>query len=75
MFIDFPQLHIIQDPRNRKQLENVKYEIGIMKEVEDHPNAVKLFEAYNDATAFYLVMQCCDGGELFEHIPKEKVGT
>lgn len=48
-------------------------EIGIMKEVEDHPNAVKLLEVYETHTNYYIVMDCCDGGELFEHITQSKV--
>ena len=52
---------------------NVLNEISIMKEVEDHPNAVTLREVYETPHTYYLVMDCCDGGELFEHITKSKV--
>ena len=41
--------------------------------IQDHPNAVKLHEVYNDTHNFYIVMECCDGGELFEHISKKTV--
>ena len=42
---------------------------------QDHPNAVKLHEVYDDIHNYYLVMECCDGGELFEHIAKGTVGN
>ncbi len=41
--------------------------------MEDHPHAVKLLDVYETASSYYLVMDCCDGGELFEHITKSKV--
>lgn len=28
-----------------------------MKQVEDHPNAVKLTEVYNETNSYYLVME------------------
>jgi calcium-dependent protein kinase len=37
----------------------------------DHPNIVKLFEWFEDAKRYYLIMELCTGGELFDHIIKE----
>ena len=31
----------------------------------DHPNIVKLYETYEDKDFVYMVMEICDGGELF----------
>lgn len=36
----------------------------------DHPNIIKLFEIYDDKEFVHLVMEYCDGGELFEQIAK-----
>lgn len=44
-----------------------KMEIDIMKEL-DHPNIIKLFEVFEDARFVYLVMELCEGGELFDKI-------
>lgn len=64
---------IPKDPRKlQEQRQRVMMEIGILREIEDHPNAIKLHEVYSDSHFYYLVMQCCDGGELFEHITKGK---
>lgn len=35
-------------------------EVGIMKLMEDHPNAVKLLEVYDEPKSYYLVMEVWD---------------
>lgn len=42
-------------------------EITLMKEL-DHPNLVKLYETYETEKEIYLVMEFCEGGELFSRI-------
>jgi len=42
-------------------------EIAVMK-MMDHPNICKLFETFEDARNVYLVMELCEGGELFDRI-------
>jgi calcium-dependent protein kinase len=34
----------------------------------DHPNVIKLFEVYENKKSIYLVMEICEGGELFSLI-------
>jgi len=34
----------------------------------DHPNVIKLYETYEDSKNVYLVMEMCEGGELFDRI-------
>ncbi len=38
-----------------------------MKEL-DHPHVIKLFDVFEDARFVYLVMELCEGGELFDKI-------
>lgn len=39
----------------------------------DHPNIVKLFEVYDMSDQYVLIMELCEGGELFQRIAKKKV--
>lgn len=50
----------------QKQLET---EINVLKQM-DHPNIVKLFEAYKDKKRYFIVTELCSGGELFDQIIK-----
>lgn len=45
-------------------------EINAMKNL-DHPNVIKLFEVFEDQRNIYLVMELCEGGELFDRIADE----
>ena len=34
----------------------------------DHPNIIKLYGTYEDEKYFHLLMELCEGGELFDRI-------
>lgn len=69
------QNRLTQEYRACKQLSKLKManipkfnaEINIMTKT-DHPNIIKLYEVYEDSRYFYLIMEECTGGELFERI-------
>mmetsp|Transcript_83502 Transcript_83502/g.236430 ORF Transcript_83502/g.236430 Transcript_83502/m.236430 type:complete len:313 (+) Transcript_83502:30-968(+) len=42
-------------------------EAAIMEKLE-HPNIVRLHETFEDDGSFYLVMDLCEGGELYERL-------
>jgi serine/threonine protein kinase len=43
-------------------------EVAIMRLLADHPNMVQLQQVLQDSSNFYLVMEHCNGGELFDQI-------
>ena len=56
---------------SQKNLNNLICEIQVLAKL-DHPNIVKYYETYDDEKNFSLVMELCEGGELFERIVKRK---
>ncbi|CAH1445702.1 calcium-dependent protein kinase 7 [Lactuca sativa] len=54
--------------RTRIDIEDVKREVEIMKHMPPHPNIVSLKGTYEDDNAVHLVMELCEGGELFDRI-------
>jgi len=59
-------------PKKREiDREKLDKEIRIMAKL-DHPNVVKLFQTFQDSRYVYLVLEMCQGGEVFDRIIKEK---
>jgi calcium-dependent protein kinase len=57
-----------------KNLEKFQREIEILRKA-DHPNIIKLYEIFESKRSYYLIMEECKGGEVFdriiEHIQKK----
>lgn len=34
----------------------------------DHPNVIKMFEFFENDDSIYLILEKCDGGELFDRV-------
>ncbi|CAI2359896.1 unnamed protein product [Moneuplotes crassus] len=49
-------------------------EVRILK-MMDHPNIVKVYDYYEDSDRFHIVMEYCEGGELFEYFSKSGAFT
>ncbi|KAL5543239.1 hypothetical protein UlMin_010949 [Ulmus minor] len=49
-------------------VQDVRREVKIMRHLPKHPNIVTFKEAFEDKEAVYLVMELCEGGELFDRI-------
>jgi calcium-dependent protein kinase len=47
----------------------LEIEINLLREM-DHPNIVKLLEAYQDEKRYFIITEMCTGGELFDQIIK-----
>ncbi|KAL3632467.1 Calcium-dependent protein kinase 14 [Castilleja foliolosa] len=54
--------------RTRVDIDDVRREVDIMKHLPKHPNIVSLKDTYEDSHAVHLVMELCEGGELFDRI-------
>eukprot|EP00746_Dinoflagellata_sp_MGD_P007591 gnl/MRDRNA2_/MRDRNA2_115046_c0_seq1.p1 gnl/MRDRNA2_/MRDRNA2_115046_c0~~gnl/MRDRNA2_/MRDRNA2_115046_c0_seq1.p1 ORF type:complete len:530 (+),score=113.82 gnl/MRDRNA2_/MRDRNA2_115046_c0_seq1:81-1670(+) len=51
----------------KKDSNKFAEEVEIMR-LMDHPNIIKLYETFEDAKFYYMVMELCEGGELFDKI-------
>ncbi|KAG6473441.1 calcium-dependent protein kinase 20-like [Zingiber officinale] len=49
-------------------IEDVRREVAIMRHLPAHPNIVSLKDTYEDDHSVHLVMELCEGGELFDRI-------
>ncbi|KAE8728374.1 Calcium-dependent protein kinase 30 [Hibiscus syriacus] len=54
--------------RTAVDIEDVRREVEIMKHLPKHPNIVTLKATYEDDDAVHIVMELCEGGELFDRI-------
>ncbi|GMH13018.1 hypothetical protein Nepgr_014859 [Nepenthes gracilis] len=54
--------------RTAVDIDDVKREVEIMKHLPKHPNIVTLKDAYEEDNAVHIVMELCEGGELFDQI-------
>ena len=50
-----------------QDLQRIRREINILKKA-DHPNIVKIYEVYETKRSLYIIMEKCNGGELFDKI-------
>lgn len=49
-------------------IEDVRREVKILKALSGHRNLVKFYDACEDASNVYIVMELCEGGELLDRI-------
>lgn len=53
-------------------VEDVKREVKIFKALTGHENVVQFYNAFEDDTYVYIVMELCEGGELLDRILAKK---
>ena len=59
--------------KEKEDLERIKREIKILQ-MMDHPNIIKTYKISENTKNYYIIMEYCDGGELFNYIvEKEKL--
>ncbi|KAK8623991.1 hypothetical protein V6N13_065350 [Hibiscus sabdariffa] len=52
----------------REDYDDVWREIQIMHQLSDHPSVVQIKGTFEDSVFVHLVMEICEGGELFDRI-------
>ena len=53
--------------KEQADIRRVNREIKILKKAR-HSNIIQLYEVLDTKSAIYLMMECCDGGEMFDYI-------
>ncbi|XAR73776.1 Non-specific serine/threonine protein kinase [Bertholletia excelsa] len=53
-------------------VEDVKREVKILKALAGHENVVHFYNAFEDDSYVYIVMELCEGGELLDRILAKK---
>ncbi|CAA0811083.1 Calcium-dependent protein kinase 28 [Striga hermonthica] len=53
-------------------VEDVKREVKILKALAGHENVVHFYNAFEDGSYVYIVMELCEGGELLDRILSKK---
>ncbi|KHN08825.1 Calcium-dependent protein kinase 28 [Glycine soja] len=53
-------------------VEDVKREVKILKALTGHENVVQFYNAFEDGSYVYIVMELCEGGELLDRILAKK---
>eukprot|EP00250_Pteridium_aquilinum_P014230 c21860_g4_i3 orf=1-1650(-) len=54
--------------KTRVDIDDVRREVVIMHHLPPHPHLIGLKDVYEDDNAVHLVMELCEGGELFDRI-------
>ncbi|XP_057421700.1 calcium-dependent protein kinase SK5 [Lotus japonicus] len=52
----------------KEDYDDVWREIQIMHHLSEHPHVVRIHGTYEDAASVHIVMEICEGGELFDRI-------
>ncbi|KAM7524074.1 hypothetical protein LguiA_013976 [Lonicera macranthoides] len=53
-------------------VEDVKREVQILQALSGHENVVQFYNAFDDDSYVYIVMELCEGGELLDRILAKK---
>ena len=56
----------IHKTKIKKEIHLLRRELDILQTVD--PNIIKFYETYEDSKYFHIVMELCEGGELFDRI-------
>lgn len=69
----FAMKYIDKEKLTLKEKEFLREEIQIVKMIS-HPNVVQMKEIYENKDHMFIIMECIQGGELFDHIKNKEMG-
>ena len=55
----------------KEDLDRIIREMEILSKI-DHPNVIKVYEISENEKNYYIIMEYCEGGELFNYIVKKQ---
>jgi calcium-dependent protein kinase len=58
---------LYKENMTEEDVKTLLEEISILSQL-DHPSIIKMFEYFEDEKRYYLIMEYCSGGELFDEI-------
>lgn len=61
--------------RRRVDVEDLRREVQILGMLSSHPNVAALLQTYEDDEAVHIVLELCEGGELFDRVASQGVLT
>ena len=59
--------------RKKSEIEGIRREINLHNAVSKHRGIVRLYDAFDDDDYFYIILDYCEGGDLFEQICEKRV--
>ena len=54
--------------RKRADVEDIRREVQILMLLSSHPSVAALVASYEDAAAVYLILELCEGGQIFDRL-------
>ena len=59
---------------SKREISKLQSEIEILRTL-DHPNIIQIYEYFDDPKRFYIIMEKCEGGELYSQIVRQSSFT
>lgn len=57
---------------SKAQVKGIRTEISLLSRL-DHPNVVKLVEAFEEPTCLTMILEICSGGELYDNLIEQEI--
>ena len=65
--------HRFRDKKIKQSFfEDIRVEVYLLSATSDHPNIVECYYVFEDIQNVYMIMSCCNGGELFDRIQSDE---